>query len=243
MPEGGKLTLCAEEDGDSIILKISDTGVGMSNEVRSRIFDPFFTTKGKAGLGLGLAVSYGIISRHEGTIEVESQPDRGTTFHIKLPAAKITEANQTALEGVAQYAPLINAPRIKILVVDDELSVRELLRDLIESEGHQVTLASSGAEALALFRATKFEAVFTDIGMPGMSGWELAHAIRELNSATPLAVITGWGEAVGSEEQKAAQVDWVITKPFTAARIAELSHEASRLNRERAEGLKLTFAA
>jgi signal transduction histidine kinase len=88
MPEGGTLTLSAAEKEDQIEIAISDTGMGMSEEVRSRIFDPFFTTKGKAGLGLGLAVSYGIIRRHEGTVEVESEAGHGTTFRISLPVAQ-----------------------------------------------------------------------------------------------------------------------------------------------------------
>ncbi|HVF55244.1 MAG TPA: ATP-binding protein [Pyrinomonadaceae bacterium] len=244
MPAGGTLTMSTEDADDAVILSISDTGTGMAQEVRSRIFDPFFTTKGKAGLGLGLAVSYGIISRHEGTIEVDSLPGRGTTFRIKLPAATVEDADaHAARESVTQSAPSITSQQIRILVVDDEVSVRELLHDILTGEGHQVALAASGTEALALFAAMKFDAVFTDIGMPGMSGWELANAIRELNSTIPLAVITGWGEAVGSGEQRAAQVDWVVTKPFTADRITELAHEASRRSREQAERLKLTFAA
>jgi CheY-like chemotaxis protein len=113
----------------------------------------------------------------------------------------------------------------KILVVDDELFVRELLRDILESEGYEVVLAAGGHEAVGLFETEKFDAIFTDVGMPEMSGWELARAIRERDTLIPLTVITGWGEAVGSEEQRAAQVDWVITKPFNVARITEIARE------------------
>ena len=88
-------------------------------------------------------------------------------------------------------------------------------------------------EALSLFREMEFDGVFTDVGMPGMSGWELAREIRQLNSRVPIAVITGWGEAVGSNEQKAAGVDWVVAKPFTADRIAELVQEINRLGGRR----------
>ena len=110
-------------------------------------------------------------------------------------------------------------------MVDDEEAVRELLRDLLESEGFRVYLAPGGREALNLFAAKPFDGVFTDVGMPGMSGWELAHAIRQRNETVPIAVITGWGEAVGSDEQKEARVDWVVTKPFRAERISELAQE------------------
>ena len=100
-----------------------------------------------------------------------------------------------------------------------------MLRDLLESEGCRVYLAPGSREALGLFDAHQFDGIFTDVGMPGMSGWELAHAIRERNETIPIAVITGWGEAVGSNEQKEAQVDWVVTKPFRAERISELAAE------------------
>jgi signal transduction histidine kinase/CheY-like chemotaxis protein len=246
MPQGGMLTLSAEEVEGSIEIAVSDTGMGMSEEVRSRIFDPFFTTKGKAGLGLGLAVSYGIISRHGGTVKAESEVGRGTTFKITLPIAQSAAVDQLNNKSAALLAPvtsgttgpqLAEAKRTRVLVVDDEAHVRELLRDILETEGCQAIMADDGQKALALFDAGKFDAVFTDIGMPEMSGWELAHAIRQRDTSVPLAVITGWGEAVGSNEQKEAQVDWVVTKPFDIARIAELSRE---INQRRSDTLKIT---
>jgi len=232
MPEGGTLTLSTRTEADSVIVKIVDTGVGMYPEVRSRIFDPFFTTKGKAGLGLGLAVSFGIIRRHGGTIEVESRYGYGTEFRITLPVAKITEKSvEHQSECVAAVVPEMPTPisepslerlPTRLLVVDDEDFVRELLREILEGENCDVCIAGSGSEALSLFKEMEFDGVFTDVGMPGMSGWELAREIRQTNKQIPIAVITGWGEAVGSHEQKAAGVNWVIAKPFTADRIAEL---------------------
>ena len=251
MPQGGCLTLSAEEIGDDVIISIGDTGTGMSAEVRSRIFDPFFTTKGKAGLGLGLAVSFGIIRRHEGTVEVESEIGSGTSFRIKLPIARGVvkpieiDAVEAAKQFNAQASPMRLANRrnrTHILVVDDEAHVRELLRDILDGEDCDVTLAEGGREALALFDAGKFDAVFTDIGMPGMSGWELANAIRERHAALPIGVITGWGDAVGSDEQHAAQVDWVVTKPFTTCRISELAQEVTQRRNEKSNNV-LTFAA
>ena len=181
-------------------------------------------------MGLGLAVCYGIIQRHEGGIEVESEVGRGTTFRIKLPLAeaKAPIVNEPDNTPRLTLVPISNSPRI--LVADDESSVRELLGDILESEGFEVTLAENGNEALKLFDAGSFHALFTDLGMPGMSGWELARAIRERNCEIPLAVITGWGEAVGSTEQEEAKVDWVVTKPFSISRIVEIAAEVSRRN-------------
>ena len=228
MPDGGTLTLSARELGDRVEVCVTDTGTGMTEEVRSRVFDPFFTTKGKTGLGLGLAVSYGIIRRHEATVEVQSEVGRGTTFRIGLPAAKRLPRSEAAAPAPALAAVPAPSSRTEFLVVDDEERVRELLRDILESEGHRVTLAGSGHEAVALLGRGTFDAVFTDLGMPGMSGWELAHAVRELDARIPLAVVTGWGEAVGSAEQHAAQVDWVVAKPFDTAQILAIAREVAR---------------
>jgi CheY-like chemotaxis protein len=201
----------------------------MTEEVRSRVFDPFFTTKGKAGMGLGLAVSYGIIRRHEGTVEVHSEVGRGTTFRLRLPVAKGAARTRAA---TGEHAALkLLAPsqiRARLLVVDDEEHVRELLKDILESEGYQVMLAAGGREALSLLSGETFDGVFTDLGMPGMSGWELSRAVRERDGRLPLAVVTGWGEAVGSGERSAARVDWVVTKPFDTAQILGIAREMAR---------------
>lgn len=244
MPQGGKLTLSSALYGDRVEIRVSDTGVGMNAEVQSRIFDPFYTTKGKAGLGLGLAVSYGVISRHAGTIVVESEIERGTTFRITLPVAAAEQisneiiAAQTAAHNVPAQDDLAAATvevrrRPRFLVVDDEPLLRELLSEMLDGDGYDVVLAEDGHTALALFEREQFDAVFTDVGMPGMNGWELARSIRERDGSVPLAVITGWGEAVGSDEQRAARVDWVVTKPFSAPRVSELAREAVALRQTR----------
>ena len=242
MPEGGKLSLTTRVADDSVIIKVLDTGVGMYPEVRSKIFDPFFTTKGKAGLGLGLAVSFGIIRRHGGNIEVESEYGKGTEFRITLPVAKMSQKSveqieaveivATAVTNTAPPLPSTERARTKLLVVDDEDFVRELLSEILEGEHCDVYLAESGGEALSMFSDMEFDAVFTDVGMPGMSGWELAREIRQINASIPIAVITGWGEAVGSHEQKAAGVNWVVPKPFTADRIAELVRDIDLARQE-----------
>src|SRR5207253_4359961 len=131
MPQGGRLMLSAEEVNNSIEIAISDTGIGMNPEIRSRVFDPFFTTKGKAGMGLGLAVSYGIIRRHEGSVSVHSEPERGTSFRILLPRARVARAESRAAAEAPAIALVPQQPgRTRILVVDDEERVRELLRDI-----------------------------------------------------------------------------------------------------------------
>jgi len=237
MPEGGRITLSTREAGGQIEIAVSDTGEGMTDEVRPRVFDPFFTTKGKAGMGLGLAVSYGIIRRHEGSVSVHSESGRGTSFRILLPPAASARAESKPSGEPPAISLVPQQPgRTRILVVDDEERVRELLRDILESEGYCVTLARGGREALGLLSESEYDAVFTDLGMQGMSGWELARAVRERDDRLPLAVITGWGEAVGSTERDAARVDWVVTKPFDASQILAIAREVARRVEARQRG-------
>ena len=226
LPEGGTLTLSTQDADDEVMLTVADTGTGMAEDVRSRIFDPFFTTKGKAGMGLGLSVSYGIIRRHEGRVEVESEVGRGTTFRMRFPV--VGESDTQRIVDTGPLPPARADGSLRILVVDDEDYVRELLADILEREGCEVVLAGEGREALTLFDAQVFDAVFTDVGLPGMSGWELARAVRERDDRLALAVITGWGDTVTAEEQSAAQADWVVPKPFTVERIAGLVDEISQ---------------
>jgi signal transduction histidine kinase/CheY-like chemotaxis protein len=245
MPEGGTLRLAASTVGETVVISVADTGVGMYPEVRSRVFDPFFTTKGKAGLGLGLAVSFGIIRRHGGNIEVESSYGNGSEFRITLPLASVATTEHHVVKrevnhSIPNVTRLPEQPQTKVLVVDDEDFVRDLLSEILELEGCEVHNADSGARALEIFGTISFDCVFTDVGMPGMSGWELAQAIRGINESIPIAVITGWGEAVGSDEQQAAGVDWVVAKPFTADRIAELVKE---INEKRSAVEKLQALA
>jgi signal transduction histidine kinase/ActR/RegA family two-component response regulator len=242
MPEGGHIALGAERRDEKVAIIVEDTGRGMGAEVRSRIFDPFFTTKGVEGMGLGLSVSYGVVRRHGGAIKVESEVGRGTTFEVVLPVAECEGWAAEASEAGASAARVKKCRLTKILVVDDEEPVRELLSDILEDEGVEVTLAASGAEALARFQTGKFDAVLTDLGMPGMNGWELLRAIGERDGQVPLAVITGWGELVSTHEEKAARVEWVLTKPFAMSQICEIAQEVTRRKKSR-EGLPHTLVA
>src|SRR5258706_12326089 len=143
MPQGGKLTICVARDSERLRLSFADTGTGMKEEVRERVFEPFYTTKGVHGTGLGLAVSYGIIERHQGLISVESKPGKGTTFPIDLPHAQHTGL---ALEV---NKPDAHTASLSVLVVDDEEFVRETLAEMLEDLDHRVVTVEGGREALA----------------------------------------------------------------------------------------------
>ncbi|HLC42648.1 MAG TPA: GAF domain-containing protein, partial [Methylomirabilota bacterium] len=207
MPQGGALTLRSFMEGGKVCIQLEDTGHGMPEEVRRRIFDPFFTTKGPQRSGLGLSVSYGIIRRHEGEIEVESREGKGTTFTIRLP---VREAPAPPI----RVSEAISTGSFRLLVVDDEAPVRETLEEILQAAGHQVVTAEDGFQALDLLRRQTFDFVCTDLGMPGMNGWELVQRVKAEWPAVKIALITGWGAQVESEDVMASGVDLLIAKPF-----------------------------
>lgn len=225
MPGGGEIRMSSQETNGRVVLTIADSGTGMTPEVKSRLFDPFFTTKGKGGTGMGMAVSFGIIRRHNGSIDVESEPGRGTSFRISLPLAEADGSN--AQTGLSKAQASTAGDRICALVVDDESAVREVLREALEAEGCEVVVAESGEIALKLYdqREGRLDIVFTDIGMPEMSGWELASEIRKRSGTIPLAIVSGWADAISCDARQAIKADWVVAKPFDIATIAGIANE------------------
>lgn len=228
MPNGGEIALSSVEMRDRTVICITDSGTGMGPEVKSRLFDPFFSTKGRKGTGMGLAVSFGIIRRHGGSIEVESEPGRGTTFKIFLPRVATAETQSSNNIDVSVTNEL--SDKLRVLVVDDETHVRDVLIEALEAEGCEVLSAQSGDIALALFEQHegKIDAVFTDIGMPEMSGWELVNEIRERSKTLPLAIISGWADAISVDARNSIKADWVIAKPFDIDKISEIAQQIAQ---------------
>ena len=208
MPWGGALTLSSADEGDEVCVRVTDTGVGMDAETKSRIFDPFFTTKPVKGTGLGLSVAYGIITRHHGRIEVESEPGRGSTLAVWLPVAR---SGDTAREAVACRPP----QRLRVLAVDDEEPVLQVLADQLSLLGQEVETALGGVAGLKRFESGRFDVVFTDLGMPEVNGWDLARAVKTQSPATPVVIVTGWGTQIENRALQGRGADFVIPKPFT----------------------------
>jgi signal transduction histidine kinase/ActR/RegA family two-component response regulator/predicted negative regulator of RcsB-dependent stress response len=229
MPSGGEVRVSTQENRERVVVHITDTGTGMGPEVKQRLFDPFFTTKGKAGTGMGLAVSFGIIRRHEGSIEVDSEPGRGTTFKISLPKV-VPELPETKGNDSTDIAVSASEDKVRVLVVDDETHVREVLIEALEADGCEVVSAQSGEIALALYEQYegKFDAVFTDIGMPDMNGWELVTEIRERSKTMPIAIISGWADAISVQTRNAVKADWVVAKPFDINKISSIAQEIAQ---------------
>jgi signal transduction histidine kinase/CheY-like chemotaxis protein len=222
MPRGGALKLVTRggENADEVALEVIDDGEGMSDDVRARIFDPFFTTKGVRGVGLGLSVVYGIVQRHGGRIEVVSAPGKGTRMRVFLPALAGKGAGGAArgdAEPPAAIRPGATAPvPLRILVIDDEPSVRSLLGDLLRASGHRVVEAANGRDALQRMETDDaWDLVLTDLGMPDLSGWDVARAVAARPSPPPVILVTGWGIQLEDRILAESGVAAVVAKPFT----------------------------
>jgi CheY-like chemotaxis protein len=196
----------------------------MTEGVKKRVFDPFFTTKGVTNSGLGMSVSYGIIKRHGGEILVESEPGKGTTFIIHLPTG-YGEEGTPAKEVIVSK----ESRRARILVIDDEDSVRDILSRMLKTKGHRVVVAPNGEDGIERFKAESFDLVFTDLGMPKLSGWDVGKMIKGINPRTPVAMITGWGVELDREKLNESGIDLIISKPFNFEQVIDLVSEAMEL--------------
>jgi PAS domain S-box-containing protein len=208
MPQGGTMSFKSYCQEDQIILEVSDTGIGMSKEVAEKIFDPFFTTKGIGNSGLGLSVSWSLLGRYGGDIQVKSKPGKGTSFIIKL--ARTTNAK---VQPVSK--PEEGSGSFRLLLVDDDPEILNILRDMLRLKGHRVVATSDGEKALELMDAGKFDLVLTDLGMPVVSGWEIAKRAKEKNRKTPVVMITGWGAQYEDDDLVSRGVDLMLSKPLS----------------------------
>jgi len=210
MPDGGVITVSTSTDEGGVTVSVSDTGIGMTEAEIGRCLEPFFTTKGERGTGLGLAVVYGIIQRHEGTIDIRSAKGVGTTFDIRMPS-------------IAVQAPVLVVAarrvekRLSILVVDDQEIICELITEYLKADGHHAVAAVEGSEALALIEREHFDLVITDQSMPGMNGVQLAKAVRERAPDTKVILLTGFGDEMSGRGERPLEIDLVLGKPVSAA--------------------------
>ena len=221
MPQGGRLEVSCRRNGENVIATVKDTGVGMSEGVRQNIFDPFFTTKGASGMGLGMSVVYGIVTRHGGTIEVETALGKGTTFTLLFPSTQ--ERNVSAPGGDGASLPELMRPG-RILVVDDEPDVAAVVQDVLAMAGHEVDTALSGTAALQMVHLTAYDLVFTDLGMPDMSGWDVAEKIGAVKPGLTVALVTGWGTSLDEADAAKRGISAVVHKPFEIDELLSTAH-------------------
>jgi len=204
LPQGGGIRIDCAREGKTVRITVSDDGVGMSEHVRERIFEPLFTTKGGRGSGMGLTVASGVVHEHDGTIHVQSELGRGTTFTLTFPASSTRASTAPVLDGERAGRPA------SVLVVDDEEMVRSVIDRLLTLRGHTVCAVGSALKALDELAKRPFDVVISDQGMPEMSGRELAHKIRGLYPELPVILLTGDTDLTVDP----ADIAGVVTKPF-----------------------------
>ena len=240
MPRGGELEILVEprylrdsvvrsrpglREGQYVVLAVRDTGVGMDRAVREHAFEPFFTTKPKgSGTGLGLSIVHSIVRSHDGAVDLDSEPGRGTTVTCYFPALAPTVAEERRQAG---EQPEGHGERI--LLVEDEPSLAEMNQRRLASLGYRPTVHTEPARALEAFRQhPDFDLVITDYLMPGMVGLDVARAMHNLRPNVPIVLLTGFVENLPDEAVKAAGVRRVVKKPVTLAELAVALHDVLR---------------
>ena len=238
LPNGGNITfrtrvshragaVNGDPENSVVVVEIIDSGTGMTDEVRRRCLEPFFSTKGKRGTGLGLAMVYGVMERHEGGIEIESELGKGTTCRLIFPVRKGLQAGSTGDTELLKPEPL------QILCIDDEPLLRDLLKEMLERDGHEVEVTDGGQSGIEAFRSASrsgkpFDVVITDLGMPYVDGRQVARWLKDESPATPVVMLTGWGAFMKEEGSSPTQVDAVLSKPPRSREIRETLFRLSR---------------
>ncbi len=239
MPSGGELTFEGKYTGEDAVLSVRDTGEGMEESVVKRIFDPFFSTKKGEGTGLGLSVAYGIIARHNARIECSSTPGQGTEFRIIMPAsevkdtqegesAEVDEMETSVVETVREEKEFTEKRALKVMIIDDEKPIRDIMHELLSEEGHQAFEAATGEKALEIIRKEPMDLVFTDLSMPGMNGWEVAEKIHALYPATPIILTSGWGSDYNFDKLTQSGISHVLPKPVPIGAFMQIIQRTMR---------------
>ena len=221
LPRGGAITVRTSaterpvNNGDSsmhAVLEVSDTGVGMDELTQKRCLEPFFSTKGKRGTGLGLAMVYGVVERHQGKIEIESAIGKGTTMRLLFPVRNLA-IFATSEASESDQPP----PPMRILCIDDEPALRLLIQEMLIRDGHNIEMADGGQAGIDAFRSAvqrkaPFDVVVTDLGMPMVDGNAVARTIKK-ESSTPVIMLTGWGVFLKNDGDVPSEVDGILSKP------------------------------
>jgi CheY-like chemotaxis protein len=204
LPAGGTIRLSVRRRDGQVIAEVTDTGVGMPPEIKARVFEPFFSTKGEAGTGLGLVNVHATVERHDGRIEVDSTPGRGTTFRLCFPAAPLA----MPAESVGK--------RLRVLAVDDDPRMCRMVFRVLSPKGHEVTEAYSAEEGLEHMARERYDLVISDLGLgSGMNGWEFAQRVRDDYPSTRFILATGWGNSIDEVRARLFNVSAIVGKPYS----------------------------
>ncbi len=216
MPDGGRISFSTWSNENTVFVEISDTGMGMSEEVRNQMFDPFFTTRRPERTGLGMGVAYSIVKRHGGKMEVESEEGKGTTLTLSLPIKNEIKQQKLSSKSI----PDKMAKGLSILVVDDEEKICNILDTFFSREGHMVKAVNNGAEAIEMAKREDFDLVISDLAMPDVTGHDVVKALNELDKVPKIGISTGSFDNYSSVEINALKADFIINKPFKLIELA-----------------------
>jgi len=213
MPKGGTLTISSTMENDAVLVDVSDTGIGMPDDVKQRCGEPFFTTKGIKGTGLGLSMVHGIVKGHGGTMTIESEMGRGTTIRLRFPCVSSKPAHKRSVKEKTEGDFIITP--IRILVADDDANSRALIVRFLKKDGHSVEAAGTGREAVNKAKAGIFDLVITDRAMPEGNGDVVALFMRKLVPEVPVILLTGFGDIMKDDGEYPEGVDKILCKPIT----------------------------
>jgi CheY-like chemotaxis protein len=208
-PEGGVVTLRTRSVGGDVVVEIADNGTGIDPLHLRRIFDPFFTTKGPSSSGLGLSIAYNLVTQQGGTLLVDSEAGRGTTFTLRFPAA---QPDRSTVARTSE--PCTQRRCLEVLVADDEPLVAGMPQTLLESIGHRTAVCLGGVEAVEVFKNRQFDVVIADLAMPEIDGWKVSRRMNQARPAVSIILATGWNMKVEDGEDHGAVVGAVLRKPF-----------------------------
>lgn len=233
MPNGGKIELSVKTDGDNAVISISDNGIGISEDVKEKVFDPFFTTKGVKRSGLGMSLSYSIMTRYDGEIRIDSSPGKGTTMHLMMPLCSADEVlHQDEVTGD------ITGHSANILVIEDEKVILDMMRVILESRGHNVFVAQDSSVGMKMYEKNTYDIVLCDLAMPKSNGWQVARFVKESDSVrkkpkTPVVLITGYELDTGAIDYRSEGVDYILNKPIEFAELHKIIDNYSSAGSQR----------
>jgi PAS domain S-box-containing protein len=219
LPDGGTIRLGAHQEGRIVTVEVQDSGIGMSPEVQAQALQPLFTTKGERGTGLGLTQVANAVKQHGGNLAIESAPGQGTTFRLLLPT-------DPALRGTRPQPRMDGS--LHVLILDDEPALADILARMLRLDNHTATVVHEGAAALERLEMETFDLVISDMGMPGMDGWEFARQVRSRHPKTVLIVASGWGSQITAEEMQEYGIRGVVPKPYRRADLQKAIADLSR---------------
>lgn len=222
MPEGGKLTLTTDENHNRILFSISDTGKGMTDEVKKHCLDPFFTTKGKKGTGMGLPMVHLMMQRLKGSIEISTEPNKGTTITLYFPKAFNHKTVETKPEARTDLKPL------DILLVEDEDAVSNVILEYLAKDGHRTESVKDVDAALEVMKTHYFNLIISDGGLPGVTGQRFASILKKRYPNLPVILLTGYADYLSTTNENIKEADLILSKPVTINTLREALFKVTR---------------